>query len=119
MSTEPSESRVRDLYANATAWDFSARDERPDLARLRSNAYDEFDQWLDAHDAEVRADFVLTRANIRKIKAAALREAAESARAVIEIGSSSDSAYHHGARYGQRRFADWLDVRADRIEREA
>lgn len=53
---------------------------------------------------------------IAKVRADALREAAESARAVIEIGSSGDSAYHHGARYGQRKFADWLDVRAERIE---
>lgn len=109
MSTEPSESRIRDLYANATAWDFSARDERPDLVRLRSNAYAEFDRWLADHDAEIRADFVLTRARIRRIEADVLRDAAVK----LQDGIGSCNTGCH--------VSDMVTLRtlADRIEEEA
>lgn len=55
------------------------------------------------------------------IKADALREAAD--RAEEPLGSEEQDGdtdpYFHGARYGVRRVADWMRVRADRIEEEA
>lgn len=60
--------------------------------------------------AETRADFVLTRANIRKIKADALREAAEALPA--PVGLSCNAGCHDADRLALR-------IRADRIEGEA
>lgn len=65
----------------------------------------------EAHAAEAEA-----RRGIAKIKAEALREAADRIRVVNAVRSADESAYHHGTRYGQKKVADWLDDRASRVE---
>lgn len=111
VSTEPSESRVRDMYANATAWDFSARDERPDLVRLRSNAYAEFDRF------------------IAKVKADALREAADELECREHCYNDAMSAAYVAGETGRRGVIvayeaileepyGWLRDRAKEIEGE-
>ena len=55
MSAEytPTTERVRKFYSRAT--DFPDLVDRPNLRKLQEDQLAEFDRWLAAHDAEVRA----------------------------------------------------------------
>ena len=93
------------MYANATGWNFGPHDERPDLLALRERQYAEFDRWLAAHDAQVR----------REAKAEALREAARLTRVLWTRTTNLPDLDDAEVGYS---FDRWLEVYADRIERE-
>lgn len=97
-----SESRVRDLYANATAWNFGDHEDRPELARMREAHYAEFDRFI----AKVRDE----------AKVDALREAAagfidwDALRGDVSVTPEIEESH---------KSANYLMREADRIEGEA
>ena len=93
----PSLDEARDRYADARVGvgEWTRFDEA--VRRAVEDAYAEFDRWIAAHDAKVRAE--------------ALREAARGMRPGIR-GGTCNKACHEADKIT-------LEVRADRIERKA
>jgi hypothetical protein len=73
MTTKLSTERVGDLFAWAYAWRSEDDPSGTDLSGLRASNRAEFDTWLAAHDAEVKAD-ALEAATVRTVELATAAE---------------------------------------------
>lgn len=101
-----SESRVRGIYANATAWNFGDHEDRPDLARMRETQYAEFDRFINKVKADARAEGV--RETARYIERIAPKGLVDRSGVLADMGIAAER-LEHGIHANGR----------DRIEGEA